>query len=370
MRRGVAGTLEVGGGGHVRGERPIKDLLGLGHTDGGHAHRGLTPRVRTAGYQQVVGQVGNTAVTVHAAVVVAGRGRAVGIKPFGVVVGRVTVGGGVVHVTEGVAGSIGRVAHLADLPGVGGNSAIAVGLDVGPINVGPGLVKGPGFRGVSKVGGPLGNTVGQLVGYHVQGVGKRRKGGAIAVAKHHLRTVPEGVVVLIAVVHGSDELHAGAVNGVAVELGLVVVVGVAQVVVGSHGYTIGGGATLHKKQGAGERGAVVGGVNLAVQGTVDKCFAGDQLAGHGIRVNPVQMFALGIAKGHPRHPRQVSLPVLTHHVHKLRPIQSHTGNDPGLAGRLLQRHFAGKSRALGQVFIGNKGAIDGVDLAGGFFGVH
>ena len=78
-------------------------------------------------------------------------------------------------------------------------------LDQRAEDVGQRLVERPGLLVVDQPGFALGHAVRQLVADHVDGDGETVEDLAVAVAEHHLLAVPEGVLVLLAVVHAANQ---------------------------------------------------------------------------------------------------------------------------------------------------------------------
>ncbi len=196
-----------------------------------------------------------------------------------VVIDADAVGGRVVHVAERRAQG-GQRDVLADHPGVGGDDpAVVPRLDRDAEDVGRGLVEAARFVGVDEVGAELGDRVGELVADHVQGAGQRAEVD-VAVAVHHLGSVPEGVVVVALVVGGGDQRRAAAVDAVPTLLGQVVVVGDAGVVVGVvDRHITDRPLALGALQAAGEPAAVAAVVGHAVPGGVQVVVAPDHGAG-------------------------------------------------------------------------------------------
>ena len=71
--------------------------------------------------------------------------------------------------------------------------------------VGQRLIECSGLLVVDQPGFALGHAVRQLVADHVDGDGETVEDFAVAVAEHHLLAVPEGVLVLLAVMYAADQ---------------------------------------------------------------------------------------------------------------------------------------------------------------------
>ena len=84
---------------------------------------------------------------------------------------------------------------------------------------------------VLERGSELRDAVRQLVADDVDPSGEVHEDNAVAIAVNHLRSVPERVVELHAIVNGGVETHAAAIDGVAAEDLIVEIIRVAGVVV-------------------------------------------------------------------------------------------------------------------------------------------
>ena len=129
-------------------------------------------------------------------------------------------------------------------------------------DVGHRLVEGARLVAVDQPGSVLGDGVGQLVAEHVDRLGEPVEDPPVAVAEHQLGAVPERVDVVAAVVDRHHDLGAGVVEGVAaVDLGEE-----GERPGAAHGGLVDGRVAagrlaLAAHAGAGERGAVAGGVD-------------------------------------------------------------------------------------------------------------
>ena len=154
------------------------------------------------------GTVGDAAVEVHAAVVVGGLD-VVGHRPdlgvladLRVVVRRPGVG----HRPQGPTVDAGQEDPLADEPVGGGRVLTEVALlDAGAEDVRDRLVQRTRLALVGQVGRELRDGVRQLVAEHVDRLGEPVEDPAVPVAEDQLGAVPEGVVVVLLVVHGRDD---------------------------------------------------------------------------------------------------------------------------------------------------------------------
>ncbi|VVN43432.1 hypothetical protein PS682_05665 [Pseudomonas fluorescens] len=79
------------------------------------------------------------------------------------------------------------------------------------------FVQRPGLVEVHQLGLVLGDTMGQLMPDHVKGHREAVEQLRVSIAKHHLGRVPEGIVVVLAKMHGRVQCHAGVVDGVAIK---------------------------------------------------------------------------------------------------------------------------------------------------------
>ncbi len=202
---------EVAVGGQAGGERGVPDPAGA------------APRLPADGPGgQHEGAVGDAAVQVHAAVVVGGHHEVRHRPDLGVLADlRVVVRrAGVRHRPQRPTVDAGQEDPLPDQP-VGGRSVLAevALLDARPEDVRHRLVQRPGLALVDEVGGELGDRVGQLVAQHVDRLGEPPEDLAVPVAEHQLGAVPEGVVVVLLVVHRRHDGRAPVVVGVAAVVG-------------------------------------------------------------------------------------------------------------------------------------------------------
>src|SRR5262249_7657328 len=85
---------------------------------------------------------------------------------------------------------------------------------------------------IIQTGFILSDAMGQLMADHVNRLCKALEDDPIAVAVYHLAAIPEGIIVLLAVMHAGIEPHAAVVDGVAAVLLLVKIVGGAGSLVG------------------------------------------------------------------------------------------------------------------------------------------
>jgi hypothetical protein len=146
--------------------------------------------------------------------------------------------------------------------------------------------------------------VGELVRRHILATIQRQAALAgVAVAIDHLRSVPERVAVVDAVMHRTHQCRAGIVVGVAVPEGLVRLIGGASAVVGGvHVGVGGGGAAFRALQRAGQAGAGVGAVDPAVLREEDlRVHTQDGAAFHV----DVHLVAHGVLAAQSRHHRLV-----------------------------------------------------------------
>ena len=67
------------------------------------------------------------------------------------------------------------------------------------------FIERPGLIGVKEPGFTFDHAVGQFVADQIQGASEALEDFAIAVAEHHLRTVPERILVLLPVMHGANQ---------------------------------------------------------------------------------------------------------------------------------------------------------------------
>ena len=109
---------------------------------------------------------------------------------------------------------LGRLASSLDSDGAGVRERLAGDplLDEGGEHVGHALVERTGLAPVGQTCAELGDAVGELVGEDVDGSGERPEHYTVAVSEHEPRTVPEGVHVRGAVVHGDAHRRPGAVH--------------------------------------------------------------------------------------------------------------------------------------------------------------
>ncbi len=201
---------EVGVGADIgAGEGGVPDLAGA------------LPRVPAdRGRREVEGAVGDAGVEVHPAVVVLRldvlvHGGALRVlAQLGVVVRRAGVG----HVAQPARRDAGQEQPGADQPvGLVDGLAEQPLLEARAEHVADRLVEGAGLVLVAQPGGVLGDGVGELVPEHVDGLGEAVEDLAVAVAEDQLGAVPEGVHVVVAVVHRQGDGRARAVVGRAVE---------------------------------------------------------------------------------------------------------------------------------------------------------
>ncbi len=155
---------------------------------------------------------------------------------------RVVVGGARrLHRAQRHAIHLLREQPFADQPvGVGGVLAEDLLLDHRPEAVGERLVERAGLGDVGEPRGVLGHAVGELVADHVDADREVVEVGAVTVAEDHLLAVPEGVVVLLLVVHRRDEGKALGVERVALERRPVELPRRAEAVVGAVHRVVGG----------------------------------------------------------------------------------------------------------------------------------
>jgi hypothetical protein len=163
--------------------------------------------------------VRDAAVGVHATIV--GRrvdevlhvGRLPVTTDLGVVVG----GAGVAHVAQSATlDALGEDAR-ADQPAVLVDAELEDPLaQTHAEDVGEALVERAGLAVVLQAAGVLGDAVEHLVPDHIE-QDERREDDTVTVAVRHLAGVPEGVVVALTVVHGTDQVHAQAVDGITTE---------------------------------------------------------------------------------------------------------------------------------------------------------
>ena len=114
--------------------------------------------------------------------------------------------------------TLGRKMPSPDQPvGVGGGLSEHPLLHAGAEHVGDRLVERPGLPLVGEPGGLLRERVRQLVAEHVDRLGEPVEDLLVAVAEDELGAVPEGVVVVRAVVHRGQHPGTVPVVGVATE---------------------------------------------------------------------------------------------------------------------------------------------------------
>ena len=225
-----------------------EDLLGIGQGDGGDGWCAVGVATGLAGVapavdQQVVGVVRDATITMYAAIVTTAN------LALAVVV-RVSILGRVGHVAEARRHVAGQVHILADEPvrGCSAVEAVRVGVELGAAaqNVGEGLVECAGLVLVDQVGRAVGDPVGCFMGHHVEGTAQLAEHAAIAVAVDEVGPVPEGVVVVPAVVCHRPHGCVAAVHGPVEPECLKVVVGDVGVVLGidqggvAWGFTVAG----------------------------------------------------------------------------------------------------------------------------------
>ena len=163
--------------------------------------------------------VGDARVDVHAAgvavrhdVVVHVRGLRI-LAQVGVVVGRA----GVVHVAQRPTVDTGQEQLSADQPvRLCRRLAEGVLLDEHAEDVRDRLVERARLTLVEQPRGVLGDAVRELVADDVEGPGEPVEDDPVTVAEDHLPSIPERVVVPVAVVDGGQERHALAVQRVSV----------------------------------------------------------------------------------------------------------------------------------------------------------
>ena len=184
---------------------------------------------------------------------VLGRGRPAGV--------RAAVQRRVVHVAQRRAVAV-DVDLLADLVVAGVGAVAGVELDHVAEDVAGRLVEATGLTGVGQPAGDDrgGHAVGHLVSGHVDR--DQRLGVAGPVAVRHLGAVPEGVDVVVAVVHPARHTVAVAEDAVAAVHVLEVVVRLRRAVVGVDGrrLPVAGGAGAPGVVGVGDGGAGGGAV--------------------------------------------------------------------------------------------------------------
>ena len=147
--------------------------------------------MRTADDHEVVREIRDAGVRVHAAVV----GRAGVARRIPIL--RAAVLRRIVHVAKRVAGSAWRVDVFADFPRVRIRRAGVVRVRLAGVaeDVGGRFVERARFIRVSEVRGALGDGVRQLVRVDVERFRQRNERRAVAVAVYHLRSIPERIVV-------------------------------------------------------------------------------------------------------------------------------------------------------------------------------
>ena len=122
-----------------------------------------------------------------------------------------------------------------------------------PEHIGHALVERAGLAAVVEIGFVLCHAVRQLVADHVQRAREALEDHAVAVAEHHLASVPERVAELGAVMDRRLQAHAAAVDRVAPVHVPVELVGGAQTVIGFvHGRVRHGGIALGANDRAGQ----------------------------------------------------------------------------------------------------------------------
>ena len=163
------------------------------------------------------------------------------------------------------------------------------GLDEGRETVGERLVDRARLAGVDQARLPFGDGVGELVSRDVERARQRQAAGSgVAIAEHHLRSVPEGVAVVRGVVDCARKARARVVVRVtSPETGEGIVEG-ASVVVGAVDVEIRGRrVALGASQRTGERRTVAGAVDPAALREAElRIYSGDRSARH-VDVNPV-----------------------------------------------------------------------------------
>lgn len=268
---GSTTAREVGGLGHVE-EAVVPDLLGVVPADTVDVDVGLLLGVGASLSEEGEGEVGDTAVGVDTTVVEEAS------VASGVPVVRGVIEGRVVHEAEGLAS---KVAVVADHPAVGVLTTFDHADSRHTHGISPTLVEGTAVAPVAEVGSGLDNSVGEFVADDRGVTSKVREGDAVSVSVDHLLSVPEGVVVVLVVVDGGEDIRAVAVPGVAAKVVEVEGVADASVVVGLVDEVIRAvGAALDLDDGSGEVLGVVSVEDGAVLDGVDVAELDDLLSSH------------------------------------------------------------------------------------------
>nr|GFA47854.1 hypothetical protein [Tanacetum cinerariifolium] len=172
---------------------------------------------------------------------------------------------GVDEVVHGAAGDLVGEQPFADQPaGLPGRLFQGVLLDQRAEHVRHRFVQCAGLVEVDQPGFVLGDAVGEFVADHVEGDGEAVEQRLVAVAKNHLRGVPERVVVALAEMHGGVEGHAGIVDGVAfIDFGEEIEGGAQPVIGFVNGHVAADRLAFAANQSAGQGFAAICGVDRA-----------------------------------------------------------------------------------------------------------